>query len=99
MYRLRLLHALPGGIDIPAAFKNLNNYHMFSKWESRIGHAIYLGVQTPDGNRTGRPPAPIAARARRSALKNVPVRGTFKQVQDDLEGPLVKTMARLEEPS
>jgi predicted aldo/keto reductase-like oxidoreductase len=39
----------PAGIDIPAVFKNLNNYHMFSKTEALLRHMEYMGIETPDG--------------------------------------------------
>lgn len=39
----------PAGIDIPAAFKSLNNYHMFGKMEATMYHVAYAGIQTEDG--------------------------------------------------
>ena len=83
----------PGGIDIPAAFKNLNNYHMFSKWGARIGHAMYLGVQTKDGRPHWTTDCTDCGKCEEKCPQNVPVRSAFKQVQTDLEGPLVKAIA------
>jgi uncharacterized protein len=83
----------PGGIDIPAAFKNLNNYHMFSKWGARVGHAMFLGVQTQDGRPHWTTDCTDCGRCEERCPQSIPVRTVFEQVQKDLEGPLVKMMA------
>jgi uncharacterized protein len=83
----------PRGIDIPAAFKNLNNYHVFSKWEARIYHALFLGVQTKDGKPHWTTDCSDCGTCEEKCPQNVPVRKAFEQVRDDLEGPLVKTIA------
>jgi predicted aldo/keto reductase-like oxidoreductase len=83
----------PGGIDIPAAFKNLNNYHMFSKWGARIGHAMFLGVQTQDGRPHWTTDCTDCGRCEERCPQSIPVRTVFEQVQKDLEGPLVKMIA------
>ena len=84
----------PKGIDIPAAFKHLNNYHNFSKWEARINHALMLGVQTKDGKPHWTTDCSDCGTCEEKCPQNVPVRATFKQVQEDLEGPVVKSIAR-----
>ena len=83
----------PAGIDIPAALKNLNNYHMFSRWGARIGHAMHLGVQTQDGRPHWTTDCTDCGKCEEKCPQNVPVRSVFKQVQKDLEGPLVKAIA------
>ena len=85
----------PAGIDIPAAFKNLNDYHMFSKWESRINHALYLGIRTPKGEPIWTEACTDCGTCEKKCPQEIPVRATFAQVRADLEGPLVKTIARL----
>ncbi len=83
----------PRGIDIPAAFKHLNNYHVFSKWEARINHALFLGVQTRDGKPHWTTDCSDCGACEEKCPQNVPVRKAFEQVREDLEGPLVKTIA------
>jgi len=85
----------PAGIDIPAAFKNLNDYHMFSKWESRLNHALYLGIRTPKGEPIWTDGCTDCGTCEKKCPQEIPVRATFTQVRADLEGPLVKAMARL----
>jgi predicted aldo/keto reductase-like oxidoreductase len=85
----------PSGIDIPAAFKNLNDYHMFSKWEARINHAMYLGVRTVDGQPRWTTSCSDCGTCEKKCPQEIPVRAAFGQVRSDLEGPLVKTIARL----
>ncbi len=83
----------PGGIDIPAAFKNLNNYHMFSKWGARVGHSMFLGVQTQDGKPHWTTDCTDCGKCEERCPQSIPVRTVFERVQKDLEGPLVKMMA------
>lgn len=85
----------PSGIDIPAAFKNLNNYHMFSRWESRINHALYLGIRTPEGEPRWTSGCSDCGSCEKKCPQEVPVRRVFEEVQADLEGPLVKAIAKL----
>ena len=85
----------PAGIDIPAAFKNLNDYHMFSKWESRLNHALYLGVRAPGDEPCWTTSCTDCGACEKKCPQEVPVRATFAQVRADLEGPLVRTIARL----
>jgi predicted aldo/keto reductase-like oxidoreductase len=84
----------PSGIDIPAALKNLNNYHLFSKWEARIGHAMFLGIQTKDGKPHWTSDCSDCGKCEEKCPQHVQVRSMFKQVQADLERPLVKAIAR-----
>lgn len=37
------------GINIPATFKNYNNYYLFSKGRAKAQHMIYSGFRTKDG--------------------------------------------------
>lgn len=83
----------PVGIDIPAAFKNLNNYHMFSKFESRMYHMAYMGVQTSDGKAHWTSTCINCGKCETKCPQNIPVRKSFKQVQKDLEGPGIKAVA------
>lgn len=83
----------PAGIDIPAAFKNLNNFHMFSKFEARMYHLSYLGVQTPDGKPHWTDSCINCGKCESRCPQDIPVRDIFRRVQKDLEGPGVKAIA------
>ncbi|MBI9013734.1 MAG: aldo/keto reductase [Clostridiales bacterium] len=85
----------PAGIDIPAAFKNLNNYYMFSKTRAKIFHAVYLGVQTEDGKAHFTDVCIDCGQCEDKCPQHIEVRQVFKQVQTDLEGPLIKGIATL----
>ena len=83
----------PVGIDIPAAFKNLNNYHMFSKIESKVFHAAYLGIQTADGKPHWTSSCIDCGACETKCPQSIPIRSYFPQVQKELEGSLTKTIA------
>ncbi len=83
----------PAGIDIPAAFKNLNNRHLFGWLEPTLFHAAYLGVQTPDGQPHWTSSCTDCGRCERKCPQHLPIREHFQQVQRELEGPLVKSIA------
>jgi predicted aldo/keto reductase-like oxidoreductase len=83
----------PAGIDIPAAFKNLNNRHMFGWLEPTLFHAAYLGVQTHDGQAHWTSSCIDCGKCERACPQGIRIRETFRLVQQDLEGPLVKSIA------
>ncbi len=83
----------PAGIDIPAAFKNLNNYHMFSKMEGLMYHASYLGMGHEDGKAHWTSSCTNCGLCEKKCPQFIPVREKFKLVQRDLEGPLVRSIA------
>ncbi len=68
---------------------------MFSKWESRLNHALYLGIRTPKGEPIWTDGCTDCGTCEKKCPQEIPVRATFTQVRADLEGPLVKAMARL----
>ncbi|MBN2616706.1 MAG: aldo/keto reductase [Spirochaetales bacterium] len=83
----------PAGIDIPAAFKNLNNFHMFSKANATAYHALYLGIQSKDGKAHWTSSCVNCGKCEAKCPQFIPVREKFKQVQKELETPLTKGMA------
>ncbi len=85
----------PAKIDIPAAFKNLNNYHMFSKFGAKISHAQFLGIQTKDGKAHFTDSCIDCGRCEEKCPQNIEVRKVFKQVQKELEVPSTKLIASL----
>jgi len=83
----------PAGINIPAAFSNLNEYHMYSKAGARLHHAMHLGIQTDDGKPHWTTDCIDCGACEEKCPQNIPVRQVFKQVQNDLEGPSTKALA------
>jgi predicted aldo/keto reductase-like oxidoreductase len=83
----------PAGIDIPSAFKNLNNYHMFGRMGARAQHAMSAGAQTSDGKAHWTTDCTDCGKCEKKCPQEIAVRETFKQIQRDLEGPMTKTIA------
>ena len=85
----------PVEINIPAAFSNLNEYHMNSKTGAKTHHAMYLGLDSPDGRPHWTTDCIDCGECEKKCPQNIPVRKVFKQVQKDLEGPSTKIIAFL----
>lgn len=85
----------PAGINIPSAFKNLNNYHMFSKFASRMYHMRYAGIQTEDGKPHWTSSCLDCGKCEKACPQGIKIREEFSHVQKDLEGPVVKTIASI----
>lgn len=85
----------PEGIDIPNAFKMLNDFHMFSRWGARILYAQHAGINTPDGQPRWTTSCIDCGKCEKKCPQDLPIREHFAKVQADLEGPLVKTIAAL----
>jgi predicted aldo/keto reductase-like oxidoreductase len=85
----------PAGIDIPAAFENLNSYHMFGWLQPTLFHAMYLGMGAKDGQPRWTTACTDCGKCERACPQGIRIRETFPQVQRDLEGPLVKSIAWL----
>lgn len=85
----------PVGIDIPAAFKNLNNYHMFSKPLGIMYHINYLGMAADDGKAHWTNSCINCGKCEEKCPQFIPVREKFKLVQRDLETPFVKSVAAI----
>lgn len=83
----------PAGIDIPAAFKNLNNYHMYSKFKSRLYHIAFLGVLTKDGKSHFTHSCINCGKCEQKCPQNIEIRKEFKHVQKDLEKTTSKIIA------
>lgn len=88
----------PAGINIPAAFKNLNNAHMFSKREAWVSQVRYLGVLTDDGKAHFTNACIDCGKCESHCPQNIPIRETFKQVRKELEGPSAKITAAVLRP-
>ncbi|WP_281283472.1 aldo/keto reductase [Thiospirochaeta perfilievii] len=85
----------PMGIDIPAAFKNLNDYHMFSKTGARFHHISFLGMGYEDRKPHFTSSCIECGLCEKKCPQFIPIREKFKLVQRDLEGPLVKSLSAI----
>ena len=83
----------PAGINIPAAFKSLNNFHMFSKMESRMFYTAYAGVQTEDGKPHWTSACLDCGKCEKHCPQHLQIREEFKHVRRHFEGPVMKTGA------
>ncbi len=88
----------PAGINIPSAFKNLNNYYMFGKPGAKIGHMMSAGAVTDDWDFHWTSSCIDCGKCEEACPQDIPVRQVFKDVQKSLEGPFVKLGARLARP-
>ncbi len=85
----------PAGIDIPGAFKNLNNYHMFGWFEPTLFHALYMGMGAEDGKPRWTSSCIDCGKCERACPQHIRIRETFSLVQRDLEGPVARGAAWL----
>lgn len=80
----------PVGINIPAVFKNLNNYALFSKASARVHHAIYAGVRTKDGLAHWAGSCIGCGRCESLCPQHLPIRENLRKAASLMEGPLEK---------
>jgi predicted aldo/keto reductase-like oxidoreductase len=88
----------PAGINIPGAFKDLNNYSMFSKSSAKLSHMAFTGIITDDGKPHWTKDCIDCGKCEKACPQGIEVRKEFKKVQKSLEGPVVRgvsTVARL----
>jgi uncharacterized protein len=88
----------PAGIDIPGAFKHLNNYHMFGKAQPLIYHMAYAGIMTDDGKSHFTSTCIDCGQCEEACPQHIEVRKEFKKVQRYLERPVVKAVAAVGRP-
>ncbi|MBN1624384.1 MAG: aldo/keto reductase [Clostridia bacterium] len=84
----------PVGINIPGAFKDLNNYKMFSKASAKLSHMAYTGIITDDGKSHWTKDCIDCGKCEKACPQGIEVRREFLKVQKHLEGPCVKGLAR-----
>ena len=85
----------PAKIDIPNAFKQLNNYYMFSKPGATIQYALFSGIRTDNREQNWTSNCINCGKCEKVCPQNIPVRQIFKQVQKDLEKPYVKSISKI----
>lgn len=83
----------PAGINIPSAFKYLNNYHMFSKMGARIQHIGFAGVRTTDGKPHWTNACLNCGQCEKKCPQGIAIRQEFRHVQQHLEGAGAKLLA------
>lgn len=83
----------PAGINIPGAFKYLNNYHMFSKTGARVQHIGFAGVRTTDGKPHWTTSCLNCGQCEKKCPQGIAIRQEFKHVQQHLEGTGAKALA------
>jgi predicted aldo/keto reductase-like oxidoreductase len=88
----------PAGIDIPAVFKNLNNYRMFGKAGARVMHMAYQGIMTGDRKPHWTSTCIDCGKCEKLCPQDIAVREEFKKVRKALEGPGVRAIAALARP-
>ncbi len=76
----------PANIDIPSAFKNLNNYYMFSKLAAKMSHMRYAGLQTEDGKTHWTNSCLDCGKCEIACPQGIKIREEFKHVRKDIEG-------------
>jgi predicted aldo/keto reductase-like oxidoreductase len=85
----------PAGINIPSAFLNLNNYHMTSKLEPRMIHALNSCINTKDGKPHWTTTCLNCGQCEKKCPQKIEIRKAFKHVQKDLEGPISRVLANI----
>lgn len=77
----------PAGIDIPAAFKELNNYHMFGKVQARAFHLMAAGLKTQKGKPLWTHACLDCGKCEDHCPQQIEIRKEFGKVRKALEGP------------
>jgi len=83
----------PAEINIPSAFKNLNDYHMFSKTSAWLNHVQHAGIRTKDGKSHFTSVCIDCGACETKCPQNIQIRQEFKHVRKHLEGPLSRVVA------
>lgn len=83
----------PAGINIPGVFRDLNNFHMFGKFEARLYHMAYSGIMTDDYKPHWASSCIDCGKCEEACPQGIEVRNELLKVRRDLEGPMVKGLA------
>lgn len=82
-------------IDIPGAFKNLNNYHMFDRFMPKVDQMMQAGISTKDGKPHWTSSCTDCGKCEEVCPQHIEVRKEFIKVQKDLESPFIKGIAAI----
>ncbi len=85
----------PAGIDIPNAFKYLNDLNMFGSKITRINYIMGEGVRTADGKPHWTSSCIDCGKCEKVCPQHLPIRKDLKKVAKRLEGVIPKTIAFL----
>ncbi len=88
----------PAGINIPGAFKRLNDYHMFSKLNAKVFHIYFAGIMTDDGKPHWTNSCINCGKCEKACPQNIEIRKEFKKVQKNLEGVGSKVLSSITRP-
>ncbi len=83
----------PAGIDIPNAFKYLNDLNMFGSKITRINYIMGEGVRTADGKPHWTSLCINCGKCEKVCPQHLPIRSDLKKVGKRLEGVIPKTIA------
>ena len=85
----------PADINIPNAFLYLNNYHMSSKIEALVLYILNAGIHVKDGKPHWTKNCINCGKCEKICPQGIKIREVFKHVQKDLEGPIMRAMAKI----
>ena len=88
----------PAGINIPGAFKDLNNYHMFNKSSSKFFHIAFNGIMTKDGKPHLAVNCIECGECEKKCPQNIEIRKELKNVKKEMEGLPLRAMAAIARP-
>lgn len=88
----------PVGINIPEAFKNLNNYHIFKKQSAKLFHISFSGIKTNDGKPHYAGSCIECGECEKKCPQNIEIRRELKRVNKDLETPILRSLAAVLRP-
>jgi len=88
----------PAGINIPDAFKYLNNYNMFKHGRSKNDYMLYAGVKTADGKPHWTTSCIDCEKCEKACPQSLEVRKEFEKVRRDMEGTGTKFLAAVMRP-
>lgn len=83
----------PMGINIPAIFKNYNNYYLFSQTRAKAQHMIYSGFRTIDGEPHWADSCVKCGKCEKACPQKINIRDKLKSASKKLETPFYKTLA------
>jgi len=85
----------PAGIDIPATFKNHNNYYMFGKTGAKLMHLASAGIMTDDGKAHFTSSCIDCGQCEKNCPQSIKIREEFKDVRKNMETPFIKAIAKV----
>ena len=88
----------PAGINIPDAFKNLNNLHMLGRSSAKFFHIAFNGIMTKDGKPHLAGNCIECGECEKKCPQDLEIIKQLKRVKKEMEGPLLRAMAAAARP-